>query len=173
MIKRLFLDSDGVLADFIGGVIRWYGFRFRHDDCTDWYSVIRLSGMTADRFWDGLSEKFWARLDKTEHADWLVSLTAKYDPVILTAPQMTGASGKQEWIFNNFPTIFGAHRYLIGPAKKYCASPGAVLIDDSEKNCQQWASYGGDAILFPAPWNENHDKPVREYVADQLKCLEG
>lgn len=47
------------------------------------------------------------------------------------------------------------NEYQIGPKKELNAKSGAILIDDSDKNVENYRAAGGCAILFPQPWNKN------------------
>ncbi len=45
----------------------------------------------------------------------------------------------------------------------------AVLIDDSPLNTADAEKYGCRAMLFPAPWNENRNMPVEDFLNELLK----
>ena len=62
--------------------------------------------------------------------------------------------GKINWIDKNMPEY--SRRYLIGPAKQFCAGPDSILVDDSNKNIEDFAEAGGNVILVPRPWNSNY-----------------
>ena len=47
----------------------------------------------------------------------------------------------------------------------------AWLIDDSPHNVEEVRKHGGNALLFPAPWNSAKDIPVDDFL-QQLKDLE-
>ena len=50
----------------------------------------------------------------------------------------------------------GFRDFLIGPPKWICARPDQLLIDDNDGNVESFRERGGQAILFPQPWNLNH-----------------
>lgn len=62
------------------------------------------------------------------------------------------ASGKLKWIQREIPEY--SRRYLLGPAKEFCA-PG-LMIDDSDFNVDNFELAGGKAVLVPRPWNSLH-----------------
>ncbi len=59
--------------------------------------------------------------------------------------------------------------------KQKFARPNVLLVDDWEKQVDPFIEAGGQAILFPQPWNRNHEfasDPLK-YVLDSLTALEG
>ena len=45
----------------------------------------------------------------------------------------------------------------------------AVLIDDSPLNIADAEKYGCRTMLFPAPWNENRNMPVEDFLNELMK----
>jgi len=172
----LFLDLDGVIVDFISGVIDWYGLDAKHDDVTGWNMIVEMSGMSVPEFWEGLDTyRFWRNLRMYDYAQDILELIdeAHVQPCLLTSPAWHTAGYKQDWIQKNLPDYFNKGRYLIGPAKGFCSYPnpnGSYLMDDSDKNCDLFNLFGGQAIVFPQPWNALRDIDVDkvEYVGMQL-----
>ena len=157
-VDTVFLDLDGVVADFDGGAQAWYGCKIPEDEPREWtYKYREWFGMSGTKFWDGLTEEFWATLPKLPWADDLVGwLEDRYTLVFLTSPPLVGgASGKQSWIRAHYPKIYGDKRFLIGPGKSHVARPSALLIDDHEVNVAGFRQAGGKTVLFPQPWNRN------------------
>lgn len=152
-IEKLFIDMDGVLVDFNGGVAKEFGVDLSKN--YNWhFDYKELFGLTRDEFWHSIErDEFWANLEPLPWAHEMLKMLEPYEPCILTTPAMCTASGKQRWIKNYLPRYWNTGRYLIGPAKAYCASPGAVLIDDKEQNVLDFREAGGQAVLFPAMWN--------------------
>jgi 5'(3')-deoxyribonucleotidase len=136
----------------------------------DYYPQV---GTTEAKFWDAIDAAgadFWAGLESYPWAQKLFhSCVVAGQTILLTTPSNseTSPQGKLRWIQNNFGGNFRS--YLMGPAKEFCAQPGTVLIDDSESNCKKFREAGGEAILFPRPWNynRNYDDPLK-YTLDML-----
>jgi hypothetical protein len=133
--RQLFLDCDGVLADFDAG-------------------AFKLLGMPPKDFQDkhGVG-KFWARLAR--HADFygtlplmpqameLFEAVRHLEPIILTGLPMGkwAAPQKVRWAAQHFPGT----RIITTLArdKRNHAQPGDVLVDDQLKHRHLWEEMGG------------------------------
>lgn len=154
MTKTVFLDLDGVLADFVAGSFRVHN-RTPHpihtwDYYTDW-------GLTAEQFFAPMGREFWAGLDKLPDADWLVATVrgSAHDVAIATGPCLTPGciEGKRDWVEKHYPAL--APRIVFTGAKHLLAHRGALLVDDSNQNVERFGSRGGWNYLWPQPWNRN------------------
>jgi len=148
----VFVDMDGVLVDFIGGVGKHYGIDLSKH--TAWeFDYKKQFKKTAAEFWEDLDNDFWAALDPLPWMDDLMRYLDFFNPVILSCPSNCTASGKERWIAKHLPTLFAKGRYLLGRDKTVCAHPGAILIDDYPPYITKFQEAGGKGVLFPAPWN--------------------
>lgn len=162
-INRIFLDLDGVLADWASDAIRAHG-RDPHDVFGGWepgvYDLADALGVSSTEMWKPVNEAgadFWANLRPYPWCHALMDMCVSIAPTtILTSPSKdpSAASGKTRWLQAQFGNDFRS--YLIGPDKVSCARPGAVLIDDADKNCEVFLSAGGNAVVFPQVWNSAH-----------------
>ena len=137
--RRLFLDCDGVLADFDAGATRLLGmspanFQARYG---------------AGRFWARLAAApdFYARLPLMPGAMELFDAVRHLEPVILTGlPRGTWAAPqKVRWAARHFPgtrviTCLAVHK------RKHCEH-GDVLVDDNPKYRDRWEDAGGVFVL--------------------------
>lgn len=154
----IFLDLDGVVVDFCAAAYRAHGRTCAINEPTK-YDFFEDWGMTADEFWgpiDAIGPEFWSTIPLYPWANELIGLCGK-DFVIATTNSIhpVSASGKVSAIQSIFGERF--RNYMITPRKWLLGAPGRLLIDDNEMNCEKFRDYGGDAILFPAPWNENRE----------------
>jgi 5'(3')-deoxyribonucleotidase len=182
-ITVAYCDVDEVIADWVGPALRLLG----HDPATVYAHWDTLDPRPWDVFqvvprppkthgvWDAIDtagSSFWANLEPFAWKDDLLALLRGFAPtVLLTSPSQHSSShaGKFEWIQRHFGRTF--KDYLLGSCKHRCAHPGALLIDDSPKNCAAFREHGGHAILFPGVGNDLHAIPPAErvaYVATQL-----
>ena len=149
MSRILYLDLDGVLANFDREIWRIFGKNFR--DLGD--AETRWALITSE------CPDIYARLSPMDDADDLVAgvseLCVKHNvvPGILTALPKYGRlpaaeRHKYEWVRTRWPILlrnFNVAEQAIN--KQYMAKPGDVLIDDSPLNIPQWNSMGGYGIL--------------------------
>ena len=178
---NILLDMDGVLANFVRGCCRACG----RDDSKiietwppeEWNLDVVLK-MPIEELWKYVNEggsNFWATLDEYEWAKELyVECKKRADVYFLTAPSTHPLSlaGQLEWIYK-FTGDSSHKNYLMGSPKFLCAKPDNVLIDDSDKNCNNFIKAGGKAILVPQPWNKQYSfkGPKVQYVMDQFDNL--
>jgi hypothetical protein len=133
--RQLYLDCDGVLADFDAGAARILGmppkaFQDRHG---------------AGRFWARLATApdFYGSLPLMPGALELFDAVRQLDPVILTGlPRgRWAAAQKVRWAQQHFP---GTRIITVMAVDKrdHCV-PGDVLVDDTLKHRQRWEDAGG------------------------------
>jgi len=176
---RIFLDLDGVLADFVGGACRIHGwtrerFAAKHPPGS-WFMQSTLQ-VSNTKFWRHIDEAgvdFWLGLQPTPWARELVRLVEQYtkDWYVLSAPSKHVSSyvGKLGWIRRFFGDDFD--RLLLTSHKHLLATPQSLLIDDREKTTEAFVASGGHAIIFPSLHNCFHPyaaDPV-PYVSRALK----
>jgi hypothetical protein len=133
---RTFIDLDGVLADF------------------DLHATNE-GKYTADGKvkWDELDYQWWITMPPCEGAKEFLDIAKKLSIVkFLTAPVPYTASftGKADWIQAFIPERgrFALLDLIIcrGKDKNFLAKPNHILIDDREKNIQEWVAAGGIGI---------------------------
>lgn len=134
----LFLDCDGVLADFDKTANAYLGMDGREYE--------RLHGHAA--FWEKLAEieEFFFSLEMMPDAQQLYEAVAHLNPVILTG--VPSALGERA----HFEKIRWAEKYF-GPQQKIItclskekakyAKPGDVIVDDWPKHRALWEAVGG------------------------------
>lgn len=142
-MARLFVDSDGVFADFDGHLKKLFGvfphevsddemWRLIHSDFRFWSEMPLLPG--ARELWDGI-----------KHAN----------PIVLTGCHKDNydaiAAEKVVWWNTQFQ-----HEQVITCLSKnkafHMEQPGDWLVDDMVKNCKRWAKAHGKAIRYTGDW---------------------
>jgi len=182
---KCYLDCDGVLADFIGGVCERFGFPESKIFSSDRprplpVDLNLLFGIPTEEIWRALDDKFWAGL---KVFPWAKTLVARLDSifdgnvVLCTSPGYLSAefgaaaamAGKEQWIMHHFPQ-FGK-RYVFTFNKFYMASPWHILIDDQENSCRRFSEAGGFGIVFPQHWNNRYPYVVTGNEDDLLSVV--
>lgn len=160
----IFLDMDGVIADLIGGIKGVYGEPDRENDwnISDWYGIPEFN------FWKGLDNvEFWANLEPFEHWwDFYKKLQQFGKVIICTTPSATApssATGKWLWMIERFGSDFRDF-ILMKDKYKLAKIPDAVLIDDYDRNVEDFRKNGGKAILVPRSYNKNRNVKEHPYT---------
>ena len=148
MVKRqphLFLDCDGVLADFDAGAKRLLGmtpaaFEERHGRGEFWKRLARASN-------------FYGDLTQMSDAQELFQAVKHLKPTILTGLPLGkwAAPQKERWAAEHFPGV--PIITTMARQKHLHMDPGDVLVDDRENHRHLWEDAGGVFI---------HHKSARE-----------
>ena len=176
MLKTVYLDMDGVLVDWVGGVFDLFGCgphgqeRIRqHDDV-----YTELSRQLDRKVTDAevihkvslFSPDFWANLKWTKLGPDILRTCARApSTMILTSPGSHStqcAAGKTEWVRNNIPTLVGKTAILRD--KWEVAHGKSILIDDKQSTIEKFEKAGGYGFLWPRPWNRYRRPPTDQDV---------
>lgn len=188
MIKRILLDLDDVCNRFTMSALWHVGCRVDPmDDRTHPgggnYDVVAIANQlygyerfTKQKFWDSFPQRFWATVPPSAEFPYLIgwceSLVGQENVCLLTSPTIDPdcLAGKLEWIHNFCPKWL--HRqFLVGPRKRFCAHSEALLIDDADKNVDEFRDWGGRALLVPRPWNSAAGLNTGEVLAHAFEAM--
>lgn len=173
------IDMDGLIADFARGVSKAHGRDYPYDDeqhLGNW-DMFTIWNVGHREFFAPCDEEFWANLDKFPEADEIVSLCEQKfgfeNIAILSHPSYNPGCmpGKLRWLERHYPRLADGG-FIFGKRKKFCANPFTLLVDDYDKNVDDFRARHGNAFLFPRPWNrahhERHDPlaSFRKFIAD-------
>lgn len=138
---RIYLDLDGVMADFDTHFVEYFG--------------VDPQSLDDDVMWKKINSyhEFYANLPLMKGAKGMFNLLVDtFDVTILTACPKSNyknaAIQKRAWVRKNLskditviPMMGGVNKAL------FMHEPGDILIDDFEKNCKAWKELGGIAIV--------------------------
>lgn len=174
VITRILYDLDGVLADMQSASLRLCGIT--QEQCPKGVAkTYEVVGWSSSDFWSKVDKAFFENLEETPEADALILLgearVGFRNLGILSSPALNpdNAAGKYAWIKQHYPGLY--RQTLIGAPKHFCANEHTLLIDDWEKNCDEFIEAGGNAILVPRYWNKHH--ALAENVVDHVTQLMG
>ncbi len=136
---KIYCDMDGVIADFERGYEELTGI--------DLQGEFQPEGA---EFWDPIQKAgvgYWAGLKWMPDGKQLWDYIKPYKPKLLSAPSRDQSSriGKHVWVKHKIPGTPLILRYA--NKKKELASPTSILIDDRQKNIDDWVAAGGIGIL--------------------------
>lgn len=152
--RTLFLDLDGVMADFDLHFHQCFGQHCRElDDEIMWPLIY------------GHHTPFFRSMPPMPGALEFFKQIEHLNPVILTACPKTNyaavATQKREWVREHLSKtcmvlpVMGSHNKPL-----FMHQPGDVLIDDYGKNCRAWAAAGGNAIKHEGDWHNTLEDTV-------------
>ena len=167
----VYLDMDGVLADFFGGVEKMYGVEHWKPLTND--KPKDLKKEVIDRI---TGTDFFATLPKFNSADALIDMVKKFTGgkfSINTSPlrgdNENSAKYKKTWISNNIEKPDDI--VVTGRKESYAKDKGTgvpnILIDDRPVNIQRWQDAGGYGILYQA--NRDSLTKVKKGLEDYAK----
>lgn len=178
---KIFVDMDGVLVDFVGGVSRMLGIEYpaKYGEIGPW-DIGKAFGVDPDDIWPRLQFLFWSNLDPLP---WCIDLLMMCELAvgmgnvsILTTQCGSEfcSSGKENWVRERLPKRF-LESIIITKDKHLVAARDRILIDDNEENIDAWNMAGGFGVLFPAPWNRYYpvENPMEGMKTRLLDILEG
>lgn len=140
MTRQLFLDNDGVLADFDTYAEQVFGLPSRQAETI----------LGTERFWADLKSHpdFYRKLPLMPDALLLYEAVKHWDPIILTGCPAGGWAEEQKlgWRDEKFPGV----RMItcMSKDKRLHMKPGDVLVDDWPKYRTLWEEAGGIFILY-------------------------
>lgn len=158
-MKRIYLDMDGVLANFAKFACTWLGQQNLLDFWPNGVTHIDDAlGLKKGEKWNLLPKETFQRLEPTKEFKEIVSLVTSVDPLfhICTSPGpwAWAATDKINWLRKYIHPEF--KRYVVVKDKTCVAKPGAILIDDSDSNINAFIREGGQGVLVPQPWNRDN-----------------
>lgn len=180
-INLVLIDMDGVIADLVG----YLKFYFNKPDAKilSKAGLPKQLGLTEEelrKFFDNHPEIFAAlkntcddfslyyalgdfEINRVFICTRVVNLKAAIFKMFwLDSNEAIGASLRANIIFCEDKTVF--------------ARPDVLLIDDLDTEVKRFKAAGGQAILFPRPWNsarEYANEPQVYYISELKKIFEG
>ncbi len=141
----IYCDLDGVLVDFDKG----------YEDLTG-MTTKEANAKGLEVFWEPIAKAgaaFWIKLKWMPDGKELWNYIKQYNPSLLSAPSREESSriGKRVWVKRNLPGV----KLILANAsdKQNYSGENQILIDDRDKNIDQWRSKGGIGILHTSTAN--------------------
>lgn len=180
--KLIYLDVDGVLANYVEGILRLTGEKaVQHDDIKD-YDIHKF--ISATQAWveeqrDMWGGAFWENLPAYSNAKQIVAEAKELADHIcfLTTPSgaIESRHGKLRWLEEHFGPGLDVCFAQLGK-HHYGSCERTMLIDDNPRTVSEFANTGSFALVQPRPWNNNGlDSsllPVGVAPHSELKTLE-
>lgn len=155
---KVYLDMDGVLADFDGALYNEGVIIDRDDNRLMKQHLDKSQWTDKERNTDAKVQVcmsrsgFFRELDIMKGAEKLWAIAG--NPIVLTArpkkedPNNRVCKEKREWITEYFGSIPDDRFICCVRSEKKDYAEGNILVDDLEWNCSEWKKAGGTAIHF-------------------------
>lgn len=145
MIKKIYFDLDGVLADFDYAIYMFGGFK--NGECHD--SEVKKTMKNTKHFFykvppNNLMIKCFHYFHKKE-GDKCQILSALPDKTIKV---YNAKKDKIAWVKKYLGCDVKVNLCYRREKKKFCKGIGYILIDDYKKNINEWLDAGGTGVLY-------------------------
>ncbi len=186
-MTTIFLDIDGVLADFHRTILdRWNEEHHTAHITADWDDWNGTKIFGEDKSWWEYTKEpgFWSNLDEIQGASALVNMIKNsglpwaFLTCLYLDKSPLAAQERADWIEHRFGKE-ARSRLLItaGDTKANVVHKGDILIDDRAKYIREANDIGATAFCFHRPWNSEivgsyrtlHD--LREALSAKIKEL--
>lgn len=155
IISKIFVDLDGVLADFDRGIRELCGMEPR-------YQNGKVSTIDADAWWAKVAavDHFYGKLElipgAKEMFDALYDRYGSACEILSALPRphrgvKYAAEDKTEWVRRLISKDVVLNLVYRDDKKDFCTGKDCILIDDLEKNIEEWEANGGTGVLFKDP----------------------
>lgn len=170
-----FIDLDGVLVDFVEGAFKHYGINIPYPEIT--WDFPNQAGIPMADFFKPFGKDFWSRLCPTWEFDEIIPAAenkfGKENVFLCSHPCETDGciTGKAAWIERWLPDY--TQRLVLTGRKDVFSGSNRVLIDDRDKNVDDWVKVGGVGIMVPRPWNrlKGTERDVSAHVVNSINRL--
>lgn len=159
---KIFVDLDGVLADFQAGMekamSKVFGGTHVHDE-----DEYERSSKYRSKMWTGLRKyqddhggELWHELPLMPDAQQLWNYVKNYNTEILTAtgnPEYGAGDQKYRWVAKHIDPNVKVNLTRKAAEKSQMAAPHHILIDDKMKAIKPWVDAGGIGVLHTSAAN--------------------
>ena len=161
---RVFLDVDGVLADFCSAAYFRCNCMLPPVGNDPTWNIPEVCGITEEQFWQKVDlYTVWRYLRPYPGCREFVARLGNVTLCTKSGPSPEFATARMEWIdehIGKYPVII-----LRGNVSKgIFAGPGRLLIDDNPAFVKEFTDAGGEAVLVKRPWNSTSLKLSYEKV---------
>jgi 5'(3')-deoxyribonucleotidase len=149
----IYLDVDGVLANWVGAINDWADKPVN----TPWHDYLgyRGIGITDEQTHEYMSNvSFWTNIELLPKAKELLALCKSISRTYICTrpfPHPNCLYGRAVWLEEklgvNIRDVIFCHD------KELLANEHSVLIDDNPTNIENFSKSGGNAMLYPQPYN--------------------
>lgn len=161
-MRKIFVDLDGVLADFYGFAKNYCNIDYHEDPKLAWSKLDKVDRLfqqlpTMPNAWQFFNEV----LKLGEEKLGLHSVEILTALPLRTGKLLSCAHDKTVWVNSKINSRVIVNCVDDWTKKKYYCQPNDILIDDMTRNIMEWQSVGGQVI-----WHRDQQETI-----NQLKML--
>lgn len=146
-----YLDLDGVGVNFTQGACKMFNVEYPANTTFfyDWICVKH--GISRAKFWSTIvGAEFWENLEPYPWTRDLVDIleSSKVQWRFLSKPTYDAGcyAGKYNWVKKHFGKHINKLILINGDKSIVCRGSKSLLIDDKDKNIEQWQAAGGSVF---------------------------
>lgn len=150
----IYLDCDGVLANFNKAAFAVIGKDYDEDTKLEW-NFWRHYGIKDEDFYSKIKGyDFWYNIEQFPWTKRLISSLSEIgDLYICTAPTDDAQCLAAKWDWLRYKCNLAPDRIIMTSSKDKLAHSKAVLIDDRVLNVRKFIKRNGHGLLFPNQFN--------------------
>lgn len=146
-MTTVFLDLDGVFADFESAVRRHTGCDY--DPKSSWSKIDKVPHFYSELYPLSGAFKLFDTIFKGSLYPVQI-LSSVPDP---TGKLVTAREDKEYWVSRYLSRKIRVNLVQGWKMKALFAQPGDILVDDSYRNIEDWVACGGTGIHHTSNWN--------------------
>lgn len=145
--RTVYVDMDGVLADFDGGFYKLTGMSSDNVSDPELWAAIEAYGkgrFFSELQWMAGGKELWEYVTSNFLRVKILSALGKSDKI-----DRQTTHGKTAWLRHNIPSLRESDIILVENKhrKRHYSKPGDIIIDDTPVVIQEWDKKGGIGIL--------------------------
>jgi hypothetical protein len=187
MIRNIYLDQDGVLTNFFEAALHKLNKKYRKDkpitvsEYIEYgnFDMAALFEITNAEFWqcvEGNDQYFWDSLPAYPWSRNLYDFLRRFAPVTILSSPSDGLYcvwGKVKWLNEKINPAISTGDCVFTKKKYLLANPESLLIDDLQKNCDEFIAAGGNAVCVPSNWNTkdlSYNDVIEKILEESTLC---
>lgn len=146
--RTVYIDMDGVIADFDGGFQSIAGIST--DNVQDVELWQRISDYGKSKFFSELpwmpgGQELWTFVNENFLSVKVLTALGKSDAI-----DGQTSEGKRMWLHKNIPSLRDSNIIMVRNKhlKRHYSRPGDIIIDDTESTIIEWDKKGGIGIFY-------------------------
>ena len=149
ILRTVYVDMDGVIADFDLGFEKLTGFTTNSVSDEQLWKLISDNGkfkFFSDLPWTSGGKELWLYVSQNFIKVKILTALGRSDVI----DGGLASKGKRMWLHKNIPELKDSDIIMVANKhkKRHYSKPGDIIIDDRESTISEWNKKGGIGILY-------------------------